>query len=323
MNTETGPGAAHATEAFHDIPPALIGEVTRSATKARLYGVDNYFRESSWLFGDEPDDVLGITLCVLKPETAAGRRYRRALQALEENGFRPVDVVRFRHNRLTVRETWRFQLNFAGRERVDAMDLVLGSADSVLLVLKDERWAPGRVPAAVRLTALKGPSDPAQRRPEHLRSRLGAVNGLFNFTHTSDEPIDVMREIAVLCDGERRRLLRTRVREGYDARPEATAAFDDLESQVAEHDLDLANSWRRLAAAPGPAGDLARARAAGQEIPATAVARAIRDGSAGPEHHWDLLTVLTHTLRFNEPGIGRLFENVLLSAWQDTAAVGA
>ncbi|ANP49527.1 hypothetical protein J2Z21_006023 [Streptomyces griseochromogenes] len=323
MNTQTSLGTAHATDAFHDIPPALIAAVTRSATKARLYGVDNYFRESSRLFGNDLDAVLGITLCVLKPEAAAGRRYRRALEALRDNGFRPVDVVRFRHNRLTVRETWRFQLNFASGERIDAMDLVLGSADSVLLVLKDERWAPGRVPAAVRLTALKGPSDPAQRRPEHLRSRLGAVNGLFNFTHTSDEPIDVMREIAIVCDGQRRELLRARVLDGYDALPEAADAFDDLEAQVAEHDLDLENSWRRLAQAPGHVGDLARARAAGQEIPVRAVARAVRDGSAGPAHHWDLLSVLTHTLRFNEPGIGRIFANVLLSAWQDTAAVGA
>ncbi|WP_431043044.1 hypothetical protein ACQUSR_14890 [Streptomyces sp. P1-3] len=323
MNTDSSLGTAAASDVLHDIPPALVRTVTRSDTKAQLYGVDNYFRESSWLFGDDLDDVLRTTLCVLKPEAAAGRRYRPALDALRDNGFRPVDVVRFRHNRLTVRETWRFQLNFASRERIDAMDLVLGTADSVLLVLRDERWTPDSVPAAVRLTALKGPSDPAQRRPEHLRSRLGAVNGLFNFTHTSDEPIDVMREIAIVCDADRRQLLRTRIRDGFDAVPEAVAAFEALEAEVPAHDLDLENSWRRLAGAEGHVGDLARARAAGREVPATEVAAAVRARVADPGQHWDLLSVLTHTLRFNEPGIERIFPNVLLSSWQDASAVGA
>ncbi|MCQ1575869.1 nucleoside-diphosphate kinase [Streptomyces parvus] len=322
MTTDSSLGTAATSEVLHDIPPALVRAVTRSAAKERLYAVDNYFRESSWLFEDDLDDVLRTTLCVLKPEAAAGRRYRQALDALRDNGFRPVDVVRFRHSRLTVRETWRFQLNFASRERIDAMDLVLGTCDSVMLVLRDERWTPDTVPASVRLTALKGPSDPAQRLPGHLRSRLGAVNGLFNFTHTSDEPIDVMREIAIVCDEKRRQLLRTRVRTASDAVPEAVGAFDSLEAEVPAHDLDLENSLRRLAASPGPAGELVR-DAAGRPIPVHLIAAAIRAGADGPGTHWDLLSLLTNTLRFNEPGIGRIFPNVLLSSWQDTPAVTA
>ncbi|MFF2116874.1 nucleoside-diphosphate kinase [Kitasatospora sp. NPDC058184] len=323
MTTDKLETAAAPEVLLHDIPPGLVRTVTRSPAKARLYGVDNYFRESSRLFGDDLDDVLRTTLCVLKPEAAAGRRYRPALDALRDNGFRPVDAVRFRHHRLTVRETWRFQLNFASRERIDAMDLVLGTSDSVMLVLRDEQWTPGDVPAAVRLTALKGPSDPAQRRPEHLRSRLGAVNGLFNFTHTSDEPIDVMREIAIVCDEERRRLLHARVRAGHDAVPEALAAFAELEAETPAHDLDLENSWRRLAAAEGPAGEPARLRAAGREVPVRLIAAALRAGADGPAQHWDLLSVLTHSLRFNEPGIGRIFPNVLLESWQNAPAVPA
>lgn len=323
MNTDSSLGVAAAPEALHDLPPQLVRAVTRSTTKAKLYGVDNYFRESSWLFGEDLDDILRTTLCVLKPEAAAGRRYRRALDALLDNGLRPVDVIRFRHNRITIRETWRFQLNFAARERIDAMDLVLGTSDSVLLVLRDERWAPGSVPASVRLTAIKGPSDPAHRRPEHLRSRLEAVNGLFNFTHTSDEPIDVMREIAILCDWERRHRLRSRIRTAHDAVPEAVSLFECLEDETPAHDLDLENSWQRLSGCPGPVGDMARARAAGLEVPVQRIAAAVRSRAADPRSHWDLLSVLTHTLRFNEPGIGRIFPNVLLSSWQDAPAVGA
>lgn len=310
------------TAPLHDVPEHVLAAVTRSPVKAALYGVDNYFREGCWTFADQLDDVLRTTLCVLKPEAAAGRRYRVALQALRDSGFRPVDVLRFRHNRLTIRETWRYQFNFAARERIAAMDLVLPTHDSVLLVVQDEQWGPGRVPASVRLTDLKGPSAPELRRPEHLRRRLGAVNGLFNFMHTSDEPIDVMRELSLLTEWERREQVKARIRAGHDALAEAEAAFTELEAATPEHDLDLERSWQRLTESPAPAGELARVRAKGGEVALADVMAAARSSLADPADHWDLLSVITHTIEFNTPGIGRIFPNVMLSAWQADAAGG-
>ncbi|MEU9047974.1 MULTISPECIES: hypothetical protein [unclassified Kitasatospora] len=304
------------TAPLHDIPRHVLEAVTRSPAKAALYGVDNYFREGCWTFGEQLEDVLGVTLCVLKPEAAAGRRYRVAFQALADNGFHPVDVLRFRHDRLTIRETWRYQFNFAARERIDAMDLVLPTIDSVLLVVKDSQWRPARVPASVRLTALKGPSAPELRRPEHLRRRLGAVNGLFNFMHTSDEPIDVIRELSILAGPRRRDVVRDRIRAGYDARAEAEAAFDDLEAQTPAHDLELEKSWERLTESTAPAGELARIRAKGGEIALADVLAATRSAFADPADHWDLLSVITHTIEFNTPGIQRIFPNVMLDSWQ-------
>ncbi|MFF7988433.1 hypothetical protein ACFZDG_01410 [Kitasatospora xanthocidica] len=307
---------------MHDIPPQVLAEVTRSAVKARLFGVDNYFREACWTFGEDVREVLPVALCVLKPESAVGRRYDTALRALLDNGFRPVDVLRFRHDRLTIRETWRFQLNFAAPERIATMDLVLPSLDSVLLVLADERWRPGGIPGSVRLAALKGPSAAELRKPEHLRQRLGAINGLFNFVHTTDEPIDVLRDLGLLCSAERRELVRERIRERHDALPETRRVLEEIEAATEPHDLDLEASWERLVKSGAPAGELARRRAAGEEVTVRELQDAARHPQADPRDHWDLLAVLTSTITFNVPDVERIFPNVLLSAWQpDTAGV--
>ncbi|MFC1417846.1 hypothetical protein [Streptacidiphilus cavernicola] len=294
-----------------EIPPEVRGEVTRSPLKADLYALDSYFREGCWTFAGDLPDTLGVALCMMKSEATAGRRLRKGLDALADRGFRPVDVVRFRHNRQTIREVWRYQFNLATRERVEAMDAVLPSTDTVCLVLWDEQWQPGRIPAAVRLNSLKGPADPSLRRPEHLRHGLGVVNGLFNFLHISDEPVDVIREIAVLCDEPRRERVRDRIRARHDARSEVLGIFDDLERLHPEHDFDLELSWQRLTAVPGPAGELARRRAAGAETGIRPVLDVVRDVPLDASYRWDLLTVVTHLLDvMNVPGVVPAVPNV-------------
>ncbi|QKW29900.1 hypothetical protein HUT11_30090 [Streptomyces seoulensis] len=301
----------------HDIPRELMAAVTRSSVKAHLFGIDTYTREAAWTFGGHAPELLRTALCVLKPDAAVGRRYGAALQALRDNGFRPVDVLPFRHDRLTIRETWRFQLNFADRERVATMELYLRSLDCVLLVLRDEEYRPGAVPAAVRLASLKGPATAELRRPEHLRQRLGALNGLFNFVHTTDEPIDVMRDLGLLLDTRRREGVRERMLAGHDASAEVELIRGEVERSVPAHDLDPLRSWRRLEESGAPAGALARARAGGDTVTAAQLLRAAHHPDAEPGDLWDLLAVLTDTVRFNVPGIERIYPNVLLSAWQE------
>ncbi|MFJ1867965.1 hypothetical protein ACIOD1_25465 [Streptomyces sp. NPDC088097] len=307
-----------------EIDPRIREAVTWSREKADLYAVDQYFREACWAFGDIVPQMLGIALCMLKPEATAGRRLRPALRILREEGFHPVDAVRFRHDRLTIREVWRYQFNIASRERIEAMDAILPSTDTVALVLRDERWSPGALPAAVRLNALKGPADPALRGPQHLRHRLGVVNGLFNFTHISDEPADVLRELAVICDEPRRDLVRRRVLAGHNARPEVLATFQDLEGEHPEHDFDLEASWRRLEAAPGAPGEPARRRARGERPSLDTVLALTRATPVDSPHRWDLLTVVTHLLtEMNVPGVTPSVPNVT-EAWRpEGVAVGA
>ncbi|MGW2323945.1 hypothetical protein [Streptomyces sp. NPDC001680] len=293
-----------------EVAAAVLDAVTWSQRKADLYAVDQYFREASWTFGDIVEQMLGIALCMLKPEATAGRRLRPALRILREAGFHPVDAVRFRHDRLTIREVWRYQFNIASRQRIEAMDVILPSTETVALVLRDERWRPGAIPAAVRLSALKGPADPTLRRPEHLRHQLGVVNGLFNFTHISDEPADVLRELAVICDEPRRELVRRRVLESHDARAEALAVFQELEDRHPEHDFDLEASWSRLAAAPGPLGEAGNRRPGLAEL-LDLTHRTPLDSA----HRWDLLTVVTHLLtEMNVDGVTPAVPNVT-EAW--------
>ncbi|TQJ23676.1 hypothetical protein FBZ33_3986 [Micromonospora sp. A202] len=312
-------GGGNAAPRMHDIPADVLAALTRSPVKARLFGADNYFREAVWTFGGHVHEVLGIALCVLKPEAAVGRRYGVALQALREHGFAPVDVLRVRHNRLTIRETWRFQLNFADRYRIAAMDLLLQSLDCVLLVLRDDRYRPNGVPGAVRLASLKGPATARLRRPDHLRERLGAINGLINFIHTTDEPLDVLRDLSVLLPpADRERVLR-RMCARHDAGPECTQTFAAIEAVTEPHDLDVGNSWKRLSDSDAPAGDLARRHRAGEPISPVELLAAAHDQHAQPRDFWDLLTVLTDTVRFNVPDIERIYPNVLLEAWQEAA----
>ncbi|WP_327306677.1 nucleoside-diphosphate kinase [Streptomyces sp. NBC_01298] len=298
-------------ERLSEVDQEILGQVTWSPEKARIYSLEQYFRESCWTFGGDLPRMLGITLCMLKAEATAGRRLRPAVQALAGAGFRPVDVVVFRHGRQTIREVWRHHFNIATRDRVEAMDLILPTADTVCLVLRDTEWQPGRMPAAIRLNSLKGPADPDQRHPEHLRHQLGVVNGLFNFMHCSDETIDVFREIAVLCDDDRRALMRERILGDHDALPEVLAAFDTLERTHPVHDFDFGLSWKRLLDVPGAPGELAARRAAGEEIALAEVMAATRELSYEHPNRWDLLTVITHLLEdMNLPGVSTSVPNV-------------
>ncbi|SNT56145.1 nucleoside-diphosphate kinase [Actinacidiphila glaucinigra] len=297
-------GDAPPATALTDISPDILLDVTWSTRKSELYAIDSYFREGCWIFAEDIPGMLGVALCMLKPEAVVGRRLRPALDALSAAGFKPLDVIRFRYDRLSIREVYRYQFNRASPDLIAAMDLVLPSTDSVCLILRDEHWVPGAPPASVRLNSLKGPSDMALRRPQHLRYQLGVVNGLLNFIHVSDELIDVVREIAVLCDVERQVLTRERIRSDFDAVSETLSVFDDLELMHPAHDFDHDASWLRLAGTDGLVGRLARQRAEGMRIPLGQLIPAAREASLQGSLDWDLLTVLTCALEvMTIPGI--------------------
>jgi hypothetical protein len=60
---------------------------------------------------------------------------------------------------------------------------------------------------ARRLTRLKGGNDPAGRAPDSLRSVAGSPNRLLTMVHTSDDPADVVRELAVFLPWRERAAL--------------------------------------------------------------------------------------------------------------------
>jgi hypothetical protein len=57
------------------------------------------------------------------------------------------------------------------------------------------------------ITRLKGGNDPAGRAPDSLRSVAGSPNRLLTMVHSSDDPADVVRELAVFLPWRERAAL--------------------------------------------------------------------------------------------------------------------
>jgi hypothetical protein len=66
-----------------------------------------------------------------------------------------------------------------------------------LLILLRQSSCDG-LPAAVRLSKAKGASNPAERIGENLRDALGSPSKILALIHSPDEPIDLLRELALL-----------------------------------------------------------------------------------------------------------------------------
>ena len=293
--------------------------LTAVEQKYREFSVESYVRES-WVqatrvLGDgTPASLQRIAMLVLKPDCIAGRKGIETLDYMREHGFRPVVAEVFRYDRHKAREIWRFQWNIATLDRLQLGDLLHTATDALIVLFVDERGEPG-VPGSVRLAGLKGSSLPWERKDFHLRTRLGALNRMVVFTHCSDEPVDIIRELGILLDAGRldgvyRRLEAVlRGRQGDDV----DAAVRALYAGFPQRPLDVgAAAQRILARLAGAAG--ASSPAAGRAERALAAACAggrlsWREWSddlhqAGLEPgDWDSVLVATQYIQHDRPGI--------------------
>ncbi|HWT93549.1 MAG TPA: nucleoside-diphosphate kinase, partial [Solirubrobacteraceae bacterium] len=204
-----------------------LGRCTVVPLKAARYADEAWFREA-WpdVLNAAGEGALRLVhdhaAVLLKPDAFAGRTALAAVRLLAGAGFAPVAARRVEVGRHAARALWLYRFNVATADRIVLHDQIFAAGPSMLVVLRSAGDA-GGVPATVRLTALKGSSRPERRSPEQLRSRLGVGNRLLNVLHTSDEPADLVRELAIFLDGaERRALLRelatvAGVREAEDA----------------------------------------------------------------------------------------------------------
>jgi YD repeat-containing protein len=257
-----------------------------SATKRSLYAIDTYFSES-W---DDARNVLGDGLgafcerhasVLLKADAVAARRLKPTLAWLHEQGFAIVAPVPVRLTRHVTRAIWRYQWNMATPDRKEMADLLFGLCDSMFLLVRLP--SPGDLPATVALSHMKGPADPAKRRPGELRFHLGRHNFLINYVHTADEPADLLYEIGVFFPSAVRRRLFSQARAGGDSLAEAEALAEELYAQVPECDFDLAAALDRVAsrcAATRPRG------APGDRDALSGLVTAVR---AGRSRDWRLL----------------------------------
>lgn len=299
--------------------PARAGQLTdvRIATglsllpaKRELFALDTHFREA-WPDLEPARPLLHrLALVVFKPDALVGRRIGPCLELLGEHGFRVAAARTFTYDRLSIRETWRYQFNIASRDRIDVVDVLLTVAPSLLVVLRDERPLDG-CPASVRLGSLKGPSEPALRRAGQLRYELGVLTTLFNFVHTSDEPADIVRELGVLLGADERRQLAEELCGGHDRTAQALRMAAELEARHPAHDLDCAAALARLEAAPQEAVRRS-AQAARERRPGAWRELLAAIPMVDP---WDALAVATATIDCNVPGLEPMVEGVAGDAW--------
>jgi nucleoside diphosphate kinase len=236
------------------------------AAKRWYYARETYFREAwreaeaRWA-GAAIDVLRRHTFILFKPDAVAARRIGRTLACLDDMGFVPVHQAPIRFDRLSLRELWRYELNLATFQRLDAIDLLLPATRSLLVFLRDGAAPSAGESAADRLRRLKGPSLVHLREPGHLRARIGAGTGLLNLIHTPDEPADVVREMGVLLDEPARREAFTAMDRSAEGPIPLHAMEASLYAEVPAHDLDLGGCVERIerACARVPDGHAARA----------------------------------------------------------------
>ncbi|MGC9665090.1 AfsA-related hotdog domain-containing protein [Planosporangium sp. 12N6] len=305
----TGTGASVILGPAHAAP--VPESLSVSAAKRALFAVDSYFRDS-WedlceLPADDVDRILRHhALLLLKPDAVVGRRLETAAGWLARQGT-VVAAERVRLDRHTIRAMWQYQWNVASRDRRDLADLLChGDGDSLLLVV---RMPPDTRPATARLSAAKGPADPARRTPGQLRHLLGNENFLLNFVHAADEPADLVREIGVLFDAPERRRLYRQLRRGADATAAVETAVRDLYERTPARDLTLSGllsrQYRRLDGRRGPAVRELAAALSATDAGLNADWRglcALAERAGAPFDAWDRVVLGTHLMVASEPG---------------------
>jgi hypothetical protein len=237
-----------------DLPTAdQWSRLTLAPGKQDAFSTDLYFREG-WAEVDELADeraasaFFDVALLAFKPDATVGRRMTPTVTYLREHGFVPIAVATVRHTRHSVRELYRFTWDIYTMDRLALAITMHTSRETLLLMLRDTR-RDGGVPASVRLSELKGSSDPKQRTSKQLRTVLEPPHEIINFVHVADEPADVIRELAVYMTATPRRRLIQRIVSAdisADMGEEVTRQIANIERGIAPHDFDTDAALRRL-----------------------------------------------------------------------------
>lgn len=223
----------------------LPGHLSRSVDKLRLYATDTYFLESweDYLAVAEKRNLPPLSefaSLTLKPDAVVGRTIKPTIDWLEEHGFKVVAAEIVEFERHITRGIWQYSWNVASRDRKDIVDVLLTATPSLFLVLH------GPEDAALWLSENKGPANPKYRSPGQLRYGLGYFSTLLNFVHTSDEPADFVRELAVYFPAATRQKLYGAMASFIDSRAMADELAGQLEDRFPPHDLEFEASVARL-----------------------------------------------------------------------------
>lgn len=190
-------GASGQVAVWGDMPQPPVWGLTGQPEKALRSRTDPLVREG-WatlvgVLGDEASRfACEIGLLWLRPDAVAAGAVQETLERIASDGFVPVGAYVVRLDRGGVRALWWWQLKRATAERLLLLDAVVALGPGLLVLYRHPEGDPAR-----RLTRLKGGNDPAGRREDSLRSVAGSPNRLLTMVHTSDDPLDLVRELAV------------------------------------------------------------------------------------------------------------------------------
>ncbi|MET9633278.1 hypothetical protein ABZX92_38055 [Lentzea sp. NPDC006480] len=302
----------------------LRGDRWRSLTadreKLRVYADDEWFAagldDAHHELGDDAARVLQQhAVLVIQPDCIAARRAERCVDLVRQEGFEPVHAIRFHFGAEQTRGIWRYQSNISTPASQQIADEVCGQGDSLLVLLRDTSRDPV-LPASLRLSDLKGRSDPALRTERHLRTVLGAPTCLVVLVHTPDEPVDVVRETALL--------LGPRTRELYAAmaNPATDDVADHLKALNAEsdpHDLDLGAAWDRITSRITDE-ILSKVRQGSAKLDWPWFTDRLVTAGLDPRG-WDALLIGSAHVEHDLAGVPRLVDRVSLDSWTGGEAV--
>jgi len=213
--------------------------LTPNAIKHHFYRNDaNFLSSVEAAFGrwGAASSIAGklwnVAALILRPDAIAGGVARNVFPMLRRHGFEPV-VVRSVHVGATRAESlWRYQFNVATPQRQALLGRVMSMGESLYLIVRD-RSIRVCAPATVHLTYLKGTAVVSRRKPGHLRTIAGpGVANLLSYVHVSDDPADMLREMAVLFDQAAVIEILAELEAGIDRTGVAMCAIARLEAQV-------------------------------------------------------------------------------------------
>jgi nucleoside diphosphate kinase len=176
--------------------------------KCTIYQDDLYFWDGWAAFetacpGELNEALLRhLTFVLIKPEAIVGRRIDPILDFLRARGFRVAGAWPVHLSRHAVRALWGYQINSVPIAWVHSLELGITSGELFLVGLTHPLEHGEASTAAELLRLSKGTSS----RPggDTLRDRLICPARLLSFVHAPDEPADVIRELAIVCDGPAR-----------------------------------------------------------------------------------------------------------------------
>ena len=174
---------------------------------------------------------------VFRPDAIAGGQAADALPVLRALGFIPVATRCVRLSLEQTRELWRYQANVSTPERLRLLDLIMTSGQSLYVLFRDVTQRVS-APATVHLTYLKGTAIVENRRKWHLRTLAGPkIANIVSYVHVSDDPADMMREIAILFPRQPRLELLKQAEQAIDRTETVRSLLASLQATMPKNTL--------------------------------------------------------------------------------------